>query len=153
MEREPRVDINAIEQNTPTMKLSFQYKDAYGRLLGTFTAEQVDSLPDAPSKETTYFDGSVETPYGTYMLECKVAEAEKILTDIAEYLNLKEALKATEEQLDQSRKNLYAAQEKFRKGEGPDYTASRLVNDVQDRQSQLERRVKAHEERLKKYKV
>ena len=153
MEEEPRAEINSIERGKLGINLSYQYKDTYGRLFGTFESEKLYPLSDPSSNEATYFDGSVETPYGNFMLECKIPEAKKALALIADFIAAKEQLADLEKKLNQARSRLHAAQERYRRGGEADYEAYRLVDDLQRQKLQLEAKSKFHEELLKKYKI
>jgi hypothetical protein len=153
MEKEPRANINLIERGNSEIKLSYQYKDKYDRLFGSFESEKLYPLSDPSSNEATYFDGSVETPYGNFMLECEITEAKEALALIADFIEVKEKLANLEKQLDEARIRLDIAVESFRQGGEPNYEASRLVNDLQRQQFQLEAKSKVQEEGLKKYKI
>ena len=153
MEKEPRADINSIERGKSGINLSYQYKDTYGRLFGTFESEKLYPLSDPSSNEATYFDGSVATPYGNFMLECKIPEAKEALALMADFIRAKEQLADLEIQLKQARSKLHLAQERYRGGGEPDYEASGLVDDLQRQKLQLEAKLKVHEDLLKKYKI
>lgn len=154
MEKELGAHINSIERDTPKVKLSYQYKDAYGRVFGTFESEDLDLLSDPDSIETTYFDGSIETPYGDFVLECEIPEAKKILAAIADLIKTKEELADVATQLTQARNLLDAMQARYRdRGDEPDYEAYRLVQDLERKKLQLDVKVKAYEDRLKKHRT
>ena len=153
MDKEPKLNINPVEREKSEVKLEFQYKDMFGRLFGTFELEKLYPLPDPSSNEATYFDGSVETPYGNFMLECKIPEAKETLALISDFIGTKEEAADLEERFKQAESRLDAAQERYRsRGDEPDYEASRLVEDLRRQKLQLEAKSKVHEEWLKKYK-
>lgn len=154
MENDPRLDANSIEREKPGIKLAYQYKDTYGRLYGSFESEELSPLPDPSSNEVTYFDGSVETPYGSFMLECKISEAKEALALIDDFIKAKEEMADLKRQLSEAENRLSFAQERYRnRGAEPDYEADHLVRDLQRRKFRLETKLKVHEEGLKKYKI
>lgn len=73
-----------LEQVKPTIKMDYQLKDIYGRIFSTVESSELVLVDAAP--EARYFDGSIETPYGNFMLECEVVEAKKALQAIQEFV-------------------------------------------------------------------
>ena len=153
MEKEINLGVSSIERDGQKVKLSYKYLDNVGRLYGNFESEELYPLSEPTSNEATYLDGSVETPYGNFMFECKIAEAKKALGFIADFIKEKGEIIGLEKQIVQAKNRLFAAQEKYRQGAEPDYEASSLVDDLQRRKLQLETNSKIHEEWLEKYKV
>ena len=72
--------------------LNYEYTDLIGRVFSTVKSEGFD-LAEVPSG-AGIFDGSVETPYGSFMMEVKISEARVLIGKIKElyesYIKLSE---------------------------------------------------------------
>lgn len=149
----PRPDVAETEQVKPVIKMVYKLTDLYGQVFANVENSDL-ALADGPA-EARYFDGSIETPYGDFMLECEVAEAKRAIQFIREFVTAKSQLDDIERKLAKAKEQFQIAGDQMRsRGNDEGYlNASRLVQDLKEQKMKVEARLNAARELVKKYKI
>jgi hypothetical protein len=100
-----------------------------------------------------FFDASIETQFGNFMLDCKITDAKMVLPLISDFVKKKEQIKQLGIELEQEKVNLEVARNKFRLGGEPNYAVSKLVDELQRNKQRMELELQILEEKLEGYKV
>lgn len=141
------------EPQGSTIKLTYSYTNEYGQVFGSHETHDLNELAEPSSPSATKCDGSVETPYGEFMFDCKIAEARKVIESIREFIKLKDKLKNLENDLNTSGRKLEAARDRFQSGGDADHETSMQVMNLKDQKIKLQAHLKIYEERLAAFKI
>jgi hypothetical protein len=155
MEKETRLDVNPSEHYELPVKVSGNYTDMWGRVFGSLDSKELKPLPDSPSSEAKYFSGSIETPYGDFIIECEINEAKRAFELIADFVNIKRSLEDVRKRLEQAEARFNQAAEIFRRTGKEDKNINSLIDDLKALKYQLEEklRIGGYDEKLKKYRL